>query len=64
MKVSAILTQTPVSVPFNIILTFLGWQFLDKAIDDMSDDDARAKLKKLGFDVPDLSLIMPSRLVP
>jgi len=57
VKVSAILTQTPVSVPFNVTLTFLGWQFLDKTIDDISDDDARARLRKLGFSVPDLSVL-------
>jgi hypothetical protein len=57
VKVSAILTQTPVSVPFNITLTILGWQFLEKGIDDMSDDDARARLQRLGIEVPDLSLV-------
>lgn len=58
VKVSAVLTQTPVSVPFNVQLTFLGWQFLDKAIDDMSEDDARARLRKLGFETPDLSVLL------
>lgn len=57
VKVSAILTQTPVSVPFNVTLTFLGWQFLDKTIDDISDEDARARLRKLGFSVPDLGVL-------
>lgn len=61
VKVSAILTQTPVSVPVDVTLTFLGWQFLEKAIDDMSDDDARAKLSALGFDVPDLKKILATR---
>lgn len=58
VKVSAILTQTPVSVPFNVTLTFLGWQFLDKAIDDMSDADARARLNKLGIQTPDLAVLL------
>ena len=61
VKVSAILTQTPVSVPFNVTLTFLGWQFLDKSIDDMSDQDARERLRKLGIETPDLSILLPSK---
>jgi hypothetical protein len=55
VKVTAILTQTPTSVPYQIILTFLGWQFLDKAIDDMSDAEARNRLRKLGIETPDLA---------
>jgi hypothetical protein len=62
VKVSAVLLQTPVSVPFDVTLTFLGWQFLDKTIDDMSEDDARQRLKKLGFEVPDLTLLLGPRL--
>lgn len=61
VKVSAILTQTPVSVPMNVTLTFLGWQFLDKTIDDMSDKDARSALRKLGIDSPDLENLLPQR---
>jgi len=61
VKVSAILTQTPNSVPFNVTLTFLGWQFLDKTIDDMSDNDAREALRRVGFDVPDLKLLLPNK---
>jgi hypothetical protein len=58
IKVSAILLQTPVSVPFNVTLTFLGWQFLDKAIDDMSDKEARDRLRKLGIETPDLETLL------
>ena len=58
VKVSAILTQTPVSVPYNITLTFLGWQMLEKQIDDLSDQDARARLRKLGIDSPDLAILL------
>jgi len=58
VKVSAILTQTPVSVPYNVTLTFLGWQFLDKVIDDMSDAEARERLRKLGIESPDLSVLL------
>jgi hypothetical protein len=61
IKVSAILTQTPVSVPVDVTITFLGWQFLEKMIDDMSDDEAREKLRLLGIEVPDLNKILPSR---
>lgn len=58
VKISAILTQTPVSVPFNILISFLGWQFLDKAMDDMSDKEARARLRKLGIETPDLDVLL------
>lgn len=58
VKVSAILQQTPVSVPYNIMLTFLGWQFLSKELDDMSDEEARARLRKLGIETPDLKVLL------
>ena len=58
VKVSAILTQTPVSVPFNVTLTFLGVQLLDKTVDDLSDSEARARLRKLGIDSPDLAILL------
>jgi hypothetical protein len=58
VKISAILTQTPVSVPFNITLTFLGWQFLSKDLDDLSDEEARSRLRKLGIETPDLGILL------
>lgn len=58
VKVSAILTQTPVSVPFNILITFLGWQLLDKSVNDLSDEEARKRLRKLGIDSPDLAILL------
>lgn len=58
VKISAILTQTPVSVPFNIVITLLGWQFLSKELDDMSDSEARDRLRKLGIETPDISIIL------
>ena len=58
VKVLGVLLETPVSVPYDVTITFLGWQFLDKTIDDMSDDDARAKLRKLGFETPDLGKLL------
>lgn len=62
VKVSAILTETPVSVPYNATLTFLGWQFLDKTLDDLSDDDCRDRLRSLGFEVPDVKkLLLPNK---
>lgn len=60
VKISAILLQTPVSVPFNVTITFLGWQFLEKAIDDLSDAEARERLRKLGIQTPDLNVLMPA----
>src|SRR5260221_2440550 len=58
VKISAILTQTPVSVPFNILITFLGWQLLEKAVDSLSDADARARLRKLGIESPELAVLL------
>jgi hypothetical protein len=58
VKVSAILTQTPVSVPFNVTLTFLGQQLLDKSVSDLSDAECRCRLRKLGIESPDLSVLM------
>lgn len=58
VRVSAILTQTPVSVPFNVLITFLGWQLNEKAVDDLSDQEARARLRKLGIESPDLAILL------
>jgi hypothetical protein len=58
VKVSAILTQTPVSVPFDVTLTFMGLQLLDKTVDDLSDAEARARLRKLGIVSPDLAVLL------
>ena len=58
VRVEAILTQTPVSVPFNVTLTFCGWQLLDKTIEDLSDQEARARLRKLGIESPDLAILL------
>jgi hypothetical protein len=55
VKVAAVLFQTPVSVPFDVHILFNGWQFLDKVMDDMSDADARCRLRKLGIETPDLA---------
>lgn len=58
VKVAAILFQTPVSVPFDVHILFQGWQFLDKVMDDMSDSDARCRLRKLGIESPDLAVLL------
>jgi hypothetical protein len=55
VKVDAILLDTPVSVPYEITLTFLGFSFLDKALEDISDAEARNRLRKLGIETPDLA---------
>jgi hypothetical protein len=58
VRIEAILTETPVSVPYNVTITFCGWQMLDKVIDDLSDEVARARLRKLGFVSPDLAILL------
>lgn len=61
VKVSAILTQTPNSVPFGVTLTFQGWTFVDRSLEDLSDAEARARLRKIGIETPDLSVLLPTR---
>ena len=61
VKVSAVLLQTPVSVPVDVTLTFMGFQFLDKTIDDISDEEARARLRLMGIETPDLKVLLPQR---
>jgi hypothetical protein len=58
VKVAAILNQTPVSVPYLVTLTFLGWQLLDKTVESLSDSEARARLRKLGIESPDLAILL------
>jgi hypothetical protein len=58
VRVEAILTETPVSVPFNVTISFLGWQLLDKTIDSLSDQEARERLRKLGIESPDLAILL------
>lgn len=60
VKLSAILLQTPVSVPYNVTVTFAGWQCEDASLDGLSDDDARDRLRKLGFTVPDPKVLLRS----
>ncbi|HTQ47935.1 MAG TPA: hypothetical protein VMI75_34495 [Polyangiaceae bacterium] len=58
VKMSFVLTQTPQSVPYDVNVTILGWQFLDKCMDDMSDEEARCRLNKLGIETPDLKTLL------
>jgi hypothetical protein len=57
VKASAVLLQTPQSTPYDIYLTLLGWQWLDKCMDDMTDAEARAKLAAVGITVPNLAAV-------
>jgi hypothetical protein len=57
IEVEFMLTQAPPSVnpngpPYNVTLTFNGWQFLDHTVDEISVDVAAYKLRELGFWVP------------
>jgi len=58
IKIAAVLFQTPVSVPYDVHILFNGFQFLDKVMDDMSDTDARCRLRKLGIESPDLAELL------
>ena len=64
VKVSAVLLNTPTSVPYDVNLTFLGYQILEKSIDDLSDKEARAKLRLLGLNSPDLDVLLPGNNKP
>ncbi len=46
------------SVPFNIVITLLGFQFLSKELDDMAEDEARSRLRKLGLESPDINILL------
>jgi hypothetical protein len=57
IQVEYTLTQSPPSSgpnapPYNVTLTFNGWQFLDHTVDEISVDVAAQKLRDLGFCVP------------
>jgi hypothetical protein len=58
VQAELILTNAPPSIPLVVTLTLLGWQFLDKSLDDLSDEEARRRLKIMGFDVPDVSMLV------
>jgi hypothetical protein len=57
IEVSFILLQgypatEPNAPPYNVTLTFNGWQFLDHSCDELSVDVCACKLRELGFWVP------------
>lgn len=57
IKVEYMLTNPPASLspnlpPYNVTMTFNGWQFLDHTVDEISVDVAACKLRDLGFFVP------------
>jgi hypothetical protein len=57
IEIEYMLTQAPPSSggnapPYNVTLTFNGWQFLDHTVDEISVDVAACKLRDLGFFVP------------
>jgi hypothetical protein len=58
VKVEAVLLQTPFSTPYDVNLSFLGWQWLDAELDAMSDDEARRRLRRLGIETPDLAQLL------
>jgi len=61
VKVQAVLTrpqpgtvEAPVGIPYFVNMALVGWQFVGKEIDDMSDDEARRRLKAMGIEVPEV----------
>jgi hypothetical protein len=57
IQVEFSLTQSPPTSggnapPYNVTLTFNGWQFLDHTVDEISVDVAAQKLRELGIFVP------------
>lgn len=57
IKSEFILNQAPPAVspngpPYNVTLTFGGWQFLDYTLDEMSPDEAASRLRAAGFVIP------------
>jgi len=52
MLTQAFPASEPNAPPYNVVLTFNGWQFLDHTVDEISVDVAACKLRELGFWVP------------
>ncbi len=58
VKATATLLQAPFSTPYDVNLTFLGWQWLDSELDGLSDDEARRRLRGLGIETPNLAQLL------
>ena len=58
LRVFYSLSQPLPSVPLIVTLSFLGWQFIDRCIDRIGDEYARAQLRKLGINSPSLDAIL------
>ena len=58
LRVFYSLSQPLPSVPVTVTLSFLGWQFLDRCIDRIGDEYARAQLRKLGINSPSLDALL------
>jgi hypothetical protein len=50
---------SPNGPPYNVTLTFNGWQFLDHTVDEISVDVAAGKLRDMGFWLPSKQLECP-----
>jgi len=50
---------SPNGPPYNVTLTFNGWQFLDHTVDEISVDVAAKKLREMGFCLPTKQLECP-----
>jgi hypothetical protein len=57
LRIFFTLSQPPPSVPLIVTVSFLGWQFIDRCIDRISDEYARAELRKLGINSPSLDAL-------
>jgi hypothetical protein len=62
VKLMATLLNTPTSVPYDVKVTLLGWQSLDAGLDALSDDECRIRLRKLGFETPDVVNMAPGNM--
>jgi hypothetical protein len=56
------LTQAPPSTdpngpPYNVALTFNGWQFLDHTVDETPVEEAAERLRQMGFCVPEVPCV-------
>jgi hypothetical protein len=58
LKVYFQLSQPMPSVPVYVTLSFLAWQFYDRCIERISDEYARAQLRRLGIHSPSLVALL------